>query len=52
LHGLRAIALREIDFRVIGSGKMGPVTRRIQQAYQAAIHGCEPKYQHWLTPVK
>ena len=47
-----AIALREIDFRVIGSGKMGPVTRRLQQAYQAAIHGRESKYRHWLTLVK
>ncbi|HZY42366.1 MAG TPA: aminotransferase class IV, partial [Anaerolineae bacterium] len=46
------IALREIDFRTIGSGKMGPITRRIQQAYQAAIHGREPKYLGWLTPVK
>jgi branched-chain amino acid aminotransferase len=46
------IALREIDFRVIGSGKMGPMTRRIQHAYQAAIHGEDAGYRHWLTPVK
>jgi len=46
------IALREIDFRVIGSGKMGPVTRRIQQAYRAAIHGQTPKYAGWLTFVR
>jgi branched-chain amino acid aminotransferase len=46
------IALREIDFRVIGSGKMGPVTRQIQQAYQAAIHGKAPKYEGWLALVK
>ena len=47
-----AIALREIDFRVTGSDKMSPVTHRLQQAYQAAIHGRESKYRHWLTPVK
>jgi branched-chain amino acid aminotransferase len=46
------IALREIDFRVIGSGKMGPVTRQIQLAYQAAIHGKMPKYEGWLAVVK
>jgi branched-chain amino acid aminotransferase len=46
------IALREIDFRVIGSGKMGLVTRQIQQAYQAAIHGKTPKYAEWLAQVK
>ena len=43
---------REIDFRVIGSGKMGSVTRQIQQAYQAAIHGNTTKYTGWLTSVK
>jgi branched-chain amino acid aminotransferase len=46
------IALREIDFRVIGSGKMGPITRQIQQAYQAAIHGKTAKYAGWLALVK
>ncbi len=46
------IALREIDFRTIGSGKMGPVTRQIQWAYQAAIHGKTPKYAEWLALVK
>jgi branched-chain amino acid aminotransferase len=46
------IALREIDFRTIGSGKMGPVTRQIQQAYQAAIHGKTAKYAGWLALVK
>ena len=45
------IALREIDFRTIGSGKMGSVTYRIQQAYQAAIHGRDEKYAAWLTYV-
>ena len=45
------IALREIDFRVIGSGQMGPITRRIQHAYQAAIHGEDAGNKHWLTPV-
>jgi branched-chain amino acid aminotransferase len=42
------VALREIDFRVIGSGKMGPVTRRIQQAYVSAIHGKHPRSAEWL----
>jgi branched-chain amino acid aminotransferase len=46
------IALREIDFRTIGSGKMGPVTRQLQRAYQAAIHGKTPKYEGWLASVK
>src|SRR5690606_5979396 len=45
------IALREIDFRVIGSGKAGPVTRALQQAYTDAIHGRHPRSAGWLDYV-
>jgi branched-chain amino acid aminotransferase len=45
------IAVCEIDFRVIGSGKMGPVTRSIQKAYHAAIHGQGPRSEQWLDCV-
>src|SRR5205085_1473556 len=31
------IGLREIDFRTIGSGKTGPVTREFQAAYRALV---------------
>jgi branched-chain amino acid aminotransferase len=46
------VALREIDFRVIGAGKMGPVTRSVQQAYQAAIHGQHARSAEWLDYVE
>ncbi len=46
------VALREIDFRTIGSGKMGPVTRSIQQAYHAVIHGKHPRSAEWLAYVE
>jgi branched-chain amino acid aminotransferase len=45
------IGLREIDFRVIGDGQTGPVTRAVQAAYDAAIHGRAQKYTGWLTYV-
>jgi len=45
------VALREIDFRTIGLGKMGPVTRAIQKAYQSAIHGQHPRSAEWLDYV-
>jgi branched-chain amino acid aminotransferase len=45
------IGLREIDFRTIGSGSTGPVTRRIQEAFQAAIRGRHPRSQEWLEYV-
>jgi branched-chain amino acid aminotransferase len=46
------IALREVDFRTIGAGTMGPITRKIQQAYHAAVRGEKPAYARWLTPVR
>lgn len=45
------IAIRELDFRTIGSGKMGPVTRQIQHAYTEAVHGRHPLSAGWLDYV-
>jgi branched-chain amino acid aminotransferase len=45
------IALCEIDFRTVGSGRMGPITRAVQQAYQAVIHGRHPRSAAWLDYV-
>jgi branched-chain amino acid aminotransferase len=45
------IGLREIDFRVIGSGKTGPITRAIQEQFHAAIHGQHPRSAEWLAYV-
>jgi branched-chain amino acid aminotransferase len=45
------IGLREIDFRTIGSGKTGLVTREIQQAFHAALHGNHPRSSEWLDYV-
>jgi branched-chain amino acid aminotransferase len=45
------IALCEIDFRVVGAGRMGPVTRAVQQAFRAAIHGQHSRSVEWLDYV-
>jgi branched-chain amino acid aminotransferase len=45
------IGLREIDFRVIGSGKTGPVTKALQRAFHAAVHGDGPRAAEWLDYV-
>ncbi|MBN1450357.1 MAG: branched-chain amino acid transaminase [Anaerolineales bacterium] len=45
------VALSEIDFRVIGDGKTGPVTRSLQKAFQDVIRGKDPKYERWLSYV-
>jgi branched-chain amino acid aminotransferase len=45
------VGLREIDFRTIGSGRTGPVTRGLQTAYHALVRGQHPLSARWLTPV-
>ncbi len=46
------VALREIDFRTIGSGEAGPVTRAIQDAYHAAVRGRHPRSETWCHHVE
>ena len=45
------IGLAEIDFRKIGEGKTGPVTRKIQDVYHEAIRGKNKKYEQWCDYV-
>jgi branched-chain amino acid aminotransferase len=46
------IGLSEIDFRKIGDGKTGPVTRAIQNVYHDAIRGRIEKYEAWCDYVE
>lgn len=45
------IGLREIDFRVIGDGKAGPVTRALQQEFDKLVSGRHARSAEWLAPV-
>ena len=45
------IGLSEIDFRKIGNGKTGKVTREIQTVYHDAIRGKVKKYEEWCDYV-
>ena len=40
-----------IDQRPVGSSKPGEITTRLQALYQEAVHGNNPSYAHWITPV-
>lgn len=46
------IALREIDFRTVGAGVAGPVTRTLQKDFHAAVRGAHPRSKGWCTFVK
>jgi branched-chain amino acid aminotransferase len=43
------VPIREVDDRVLGDP--GPITRRVQGVFQAAIHGKDERYRDWLEPV-
>jgi branched-chain amino acid aminotransferase len=45
------VALREIDFRVIGDGKAGPVTRALQHEFDRVVSGRHARSAQWLAPV-
>jgi len=40
-----------IDGRVIGDGKPGPITLKIRNYYMDIVHGKVDKYRHWLTSI-
>jgi branched-chain amino acid aminotransferase len=45
------VALREIDFRTIGDGKTGPVTRALQREFDKLVAGRHARSAAWLAPV-
>lgn len=45
------IGLSEIDYRKIGDGRTGPITRKIQEVYHDAIRGKVEKYEVWCEYV-
>lgn len=41
--------IRSVDGIPVGTGRCGPVTRRLQKAFFAIIHGESPDHHGWLT---
>jgi branched-chain amino acid aminotransferase len=44
--------IRELDNRIIGAGKRGPVTEKLQSMFFDVVNGRNPKYAKWLTPIR
>jgi branched-chain amino acid aminotransferase len=49
--GVQVAPVTKVDGRVVGEGKTGEVTQSIQDLYLSAVHGEEPAFLEWLTPV-
>ena len=43
--------VREIDNRIIGNGKRGKTTTRIQKMFFEIVHGSHAKFKKWLSEV-
>jgi branched-chain amino acid aminotransferase len=44
-------AVTKVDFRDVGTGEMGPITRQLRDIYEEIIRGRESKYIHWVEAV-
>lgn len=43
--------IRELDDRVVGEGRPGPITQLTQRLYSDTVRGKLPEYRHWLEFV-
>lgn len=43
--------IRSVDKIAIGTGKRGPVVKRLQEAFFACLHGEREDVHHWLTYI-
>lgn len=43
--------IRLVDDRIIGPGKPGPITQKLQAAFFDIVKGKNPQYQQWLTYI-
>ena len=50
--GVQLSPVVEVDHRALGTGAVGPITRKISETYFGAVRGRLPQYMDWLTPIK
>ena len=43
--------IREVDNRLVGTGKPGPVTKKLQETFFSIVHGKDSRYKDWLTYI-
>lgn len=46
------VPISEVDGQPIGSGRRGPMTRKIQELFSAATSGRDIRYRDWLHPIQ
>jgi branched-chain amino acid aminotransferase len=46
------VPIRSVDDRTVGGGEPGPVTRKVQEVYFAAVRGEVDRYKDWVEHVR
>ena len=46
------VPIREVDDRLVGDGRPGPITKQVQQTYFGAVRGEVDRYKDWLEHVE
>jgi branched-chain amino acid aminotransferase len=49
--GYEITPITSIDRFPLGSGEVGPITRRISSAYMNLVHGVDARHPEWRTPT-
>ena len=49
--GMEIAPVVKIEDRAVGSGKVGPITQKLQGLYSNIVHGKDKRYLKWLTEV-
>ncbi len=50
--GAQVAPVRSVDRRLVGDGKPGPISKKLQTLYFEVVQGKVDKYRHWCTPAK
>ena len=48
---VKITAVTRVDFRDVGTGEMGPITRQLREIYEDIVRGRNSKYAHWIEAV-
>ncbi|MBR6126916.1 branched-chain amino acid transaminase [bacterium] len=49
--GAQIVPVESVDHRIIGDGKTGEITRKIQNLYYDVVRGKSEKFKEWCLPV-
>jgi branched-chain amino acid aminotransferase len=49
--GVQIAAITRVDHRLIGTGRIGPLTSLLRERYFDVVRGNDPAYRTWCRPV-